>query len=214
MAPDRTLLLLITLAAAAPAAAKGDIDAPAIDHTEPGTGRLGHEIVLRATITDESGVFDPVVLYRVGTDGNFLRLPMEPVEGEADVYEAVVPADVVSDDLQYFIEAFDNNGNGPARYGDDSLPIKVAVLKTAEPLPDAPQPDGDDTPKTAPEPVPEEEGGAGLWIGLGVGAGVVVVLGLAAAATVGALVLLQPAPGPSEVDVIISAPNPTSGGGT
>jgi len=200
------LALLLTLVAPASALAD-DVDAPSIVHDEIRAGRLGHPLLLRATITDESGVFDPVLLYRVGEGAEFLRLPLVPVEGEADLYEATIPGEIVSGDLQYFIEAFDNNGNGPARYGDEALPIKIAVLTTAEPLPDA------ETPTTSDEPVAAEpEGGGGLWIGLGVGAGAVLLIGVAVAAAAGGYFLLRPPVGPTQVDVIITAPTPTSGG--
>jgi hypothetical protein len=204
----RALLLLVV---SLPAKAADDVDPPAILHEEAKTGRLGRDLVVRATITDESGVFDPVLLYRVGADGEFLRLPMQPVEGETDVYEAVVPGDVVSADVQYFIEAFDNNGNGPARFGDEALPIKVSVLKTAEPLPD-PEPPPDDGTKTAEGE--GEGGGSGLWIGLGVGAGVVLVAAVATAAAIGGFLLLRPPDIPAQVDVVVTAPTPTSGGGS
>jgi hypothetical protein len=118
-------------------------------------------------------------------------------------FEAVIPGDVVSGDLEYFIEAFDQRGNGPARYADADLPVKVPVLKTAEPLPPA---KGD-----AAEV--DDGGGGGLWILAGVAGGARVLVA-AAAAGVTAFVLLSPPPVPAQVDVVISAPTPIASGAT
>lgn len=179
-----------------------DVDPPAVTHDEVKSGRVGVPVVVRATIADPSGVFDPAVLYRVGGEGEFLRLSMEGGEG-GGAYEAVIPGEVVSDDLEYFIEAFDQRGNGPARYADADLPVKVPVLTTAEPI----------APPTGTGAVGEEEGdgGGALWITAGVvGAGL--LLAAAAAAGVAAFVLLSPPAVPAQVDVVVSAPTPVAAG--
>jgi hypothetical protein len=198
------------MAAASPVAA-ADSDPPTISHDEVKTGKLGRPIAISATITDPAGVFDPVVLYRVGGEGRFLRQPMQPVEGKADIYVAMIPGEVVSGDLEYFIEAFDNNGNGPARYAEEELPVSIRVLATAEPLPDPETPPPDDGDNGG-EVVPEDEGGgAGLWIGLGVGAAVVVVAA-AIGAGAGIYFLTLPPAIPDRVDVAIGAPGPITQG--
>lgn len=186
--------------AAASARAQPDEEAPAITHEEVRSGRLGAPVTVSALIVDPSGVFDPAVLYRVGGQGDFLRLPMQPADDER--YGAVIPGDVVSDDLEYFIEAFDQQGNGPARYADADLPVKVRILKTAEPLP---------VPPAAGEVESDGEDGGGLWVVASVvGAGLLVAA--LAASGVGAWVLLSPAAVPSQVDVVVSAPVPVSTG--
>jgi hypothetical protein len=200
--------LVLVLSLAVPA--RADTDPPTIVHDELKSGRLGHPLVIEATITDDSGVFDPVVLYRVGSEGEFLREPLVAVEGEEGRFTATIPGDVVSDDVQYFLEAFDQNGNGPARYAEQSLPVTVKVLKTAEPLPDAPAPAETPT-DTEPEEVEDEGGGAALWIGLGAGVGALVV-GAAVIGGVAAYLALRPPEVPPRVDVSITAPTPTSGG--
>lgn len=185
---------------AASARAQPDGEPPAITHEEVRSGRLGAPVTVSALIVDPSGIFDPAVLYRVGGQGDFLRLPMQSEEDER--YAAVIPGDVVSDDLEYFIEAFDEQGNGPARYADADLPVKVRILKTAEPLP---------VPPAAGAVESEGEDGGGLWIVAGVvGAGLLMTA--LAATGVGAWVLLSPPAVPSQVDVVVSAPTPVSTG--
>jgi hypothetical protein len=180
-----------------------DLEPPTIFHEEVQSARLGEPLVVRAHIVDDSGVFDPAVLYRVGGRGAFLRLTLVPVASAADLFEVSVPGELVGDDVEYFIEAFDAEGNGPARYGDEQLPVRVRVLKTAEPRePGAPAGGtGEET----------EGAGAGLWIGLGGGTLAVLLVG-AAAAGVAAVLFLQAPKSPSQVNVIISAPSPAQAG--
>lgn len=203
------LTALACVAAVSPARAQIDTEAPAIAHEEVRSGRIGESIVVAATLSDASGIFDPAVLYRVGGEGEFLRVPLQPVPADESAgdgrYRAVIPGDVVSADIEYFIEAFDQRGNGPARYADADLPVTVRVLKTAEPLPDPAQP-------AAGAVVEEGEGGGGaVWVIAGVvGAGA--LLAAAAAAGVGAFVLLSPPALPAQVDVVIAAPTPVAAG--
>lgn len=199
-----TTLVLVLLAVPARAQSDADVEPPAVSHDEVKTARVGEPVVVTATITDPSGVFDPAVLYRVGEQGDFLRLPMKPVVGEgedwdASRFEAVIPGELVSGDLEYFIEAFDERGNGPARYADADLPVKVRVLRTAEPLPPVAGSAEDD------------DGGGALWVVAGVTAGALLLVGAAAAGVAG-FVLLSPPAVPAQVDVVISAPTPIASG--
>lgn len=185
-----------------PARAQEDTEPPAIVHDEVRSARVGEPVVIRATITDPSGVFDPTLLYRVAGDGEFLRLPMTKATGEEDAwdedrFEATIPGEVVGGDLEYFIEAFDEMGNGPARYADADLPVKVRVLQVAGPVP--PQ-------ATA----PTEGDGSTLWLVAGI-AGGALALAAASVAVVGVVLLLSPPDVPAQVDVVISAPTPIAG---
>lgn len=192
------LLFVVT-----PAFAQDDTEPPAISHDEVKSARVGEPVVIGATITDPSGVFDPTLLYRVGGDGEFLRLPMTKVPGQGDAwdedrFEATIPGDVVSGDLEYFIEAFDEMGNGPARYADADLPVKVRVLVGAEPL--APPPGA----------AAEQGDGGAVWLVAGVVGGGL-ALAAATAAVVGIVFLLRPPDVPAQVDVVINAPTPIAG---
>lgn len=200
------LSALLVLPASLASAEEPDTEPPAVSHEEVRSARVGEPVVVTATITDPSGVFDPTVLYRVGGEGEFLRLSMKRPEpaGEDDwdtgLFEAVIPGEVVSGDLEYFIEAFDERGNGPARYADADLPVKVRVLRTAEPLP-----------AEGSVERPDEDDGGTLWLVAGV-AGGALLLAAATAAGVAAFVLLSPPAVPAQVDVVISAPTPIAAG--
>lgn len=208
-APCRLLLGLALLVGAAPAWAE-DAEPPAILHQQVESAPAGRPLTIRARITDESGVFDPAVLYRPRGEGEFLRIPMQASDDDEGFYEATLPSEIVGGDLEYFIEAFDALGNGPARFGDAAVPMTVRVLPTAslrgsgsEGAARGPSSDGG-------AEAPKDAGGA-LWVGLGVGAG---ALALVAAGVVGgvALYLLSREDTPAQVDVVIRAPAPVMQG--
>ena len=50
-----------------------------------------------------------------------------------DQYGVEIPARAVADGLSYFIEAYDNAGNGPARSGAAELPHTVAMQEKPPP---------------------------------------------------------------------------------
>lgn len=205
-------------------AAPVDTAAPRIEHEAVESAVRGRALTLRARITDESGVFDPALLYRVGRTGPFLRLPMAAIDGERDLYTATVPAEVVSGDLEYFLEAFDEQGNGPARFGAEEVPVLVRVLARAAPPPaatKAPLPQAPLAKNSAPAPgappgalspaAPEDEGAPGLWLGVGLGGAAAVAL---AAASAGAAIWwLTRDDVPATVDVVLQGPLPVTAGG-
>ncbi|HEY1099942.1 MAG TPA: hypothetical protein VGF99_13490, partial [Myxococcota bacterium] len=134
--------------------------------------------IVAATITDESGVFDPTLLVRLRGVSAYDRVAMKPVVGEPDRYAAAIPSAIAAaGDVEYLIEAFDEQGNGPARAGTENAPLLV-VKPVAAPV-------------VAPvvEPPPVEDDGNALFVGGAIGVGVlaVVVVGAAAAYAVYAL---------------------------
>ena len=54
-----------------------------------------------------------------------------------DQYGIEVPAKAVNDGFAYYLEAYDNNDNGPARSGAPELPNAVAVEDAPPPKPSA-----------------------------------------------------------------------------
>lgn len=184
-----------------------DVSPPVLAHTEAKVTVRDRDLAIEATISDESGVFDPVVLWRVGTDGPYSRAPLELVEG--DVYRAVLPASVVVADIEYLIEAYDTLGNGPARHGSEELPVRVRVVAAAA----APPLSTD--PAATPAAPPEEEGSSTLlYVGLGVGGAALAAVVVAAAVTAGVViyVLMQPTdpPGDGEVTLVVDATSPVA----
>lgn len=200
---------LFALSLSAPSLGQGlvrDREAPTIGHEELRTGLVGEPLRIVAELRDPAGVFEPTVLYRLVGEQEFLRLPMVRTS-ERHTYEAIIDGAVVTGEVEYFIEVFDRFGNGPARYGDAELPVRVRVQRIATVGPDAPAvdealaTDGDSSRENANT---EEEPGSVLpWALLGVG-----VAALAVGAGVAAVVLLSPAPTPSTVMVSVTAPGP------
>ncbi len=159
-----------------------DSTPPTISHVSPGScpraGSSSSEPLpcqIEAAIVDDSGVFDPTLLYRLRGGAAFDRLPMRPVDGRADVYAAVVPASVAAaGDVEYLIEAFDVEGNGPARAGTEAGPLLLVKL-----VPDAVVV----VPLPVPPPTVPEDDNTGLIIGVvaGVAAVAVAVVGIGVA---------------------------------
>lgn len=204
--------LLVALLVAAPGAdaarkkkpSKPDTAAPTITHTPP-TGHDGTgPVVVEAQIVDDSGVFDPALLVRA-PGGVFERVAMKPVADKVDTFGATVPEGLLAGDLEYLIEAFDENGNGPARAGDEVTPLRIARVAAPPPPPPPPPPQ-----ETTARPATEEGDNSALLWGTGIAVGGVLLLG--AAAGVGyAIYALSPST-PASVSVSIQAPSPIASG--
>lgn len=155
---------------------------PIITHVRIENVPLGKPVVVRARIEDESEVFAPSVYVRPVGAENYDNIPMEKVE---DGYQATIPAEQVTRALEYFIEAFDEQGNGPAREGTPEDPISVLVFDPDDgpPPPPPPPPPGVEPPPPGVVTSPPEGGIATKWwfwtlIGVAVvGATVGVVVG-------------------------------------
>jgi hypothetical protein len=186
-------------AAAAPRKPPPDTTPPTIVHTPITTCPVGPDpqallpCVIEAEITDPTGVFDPTLLVKAQGAAAFERLPMKPREGgPADLYAATVPPTLLAaGTVDYLIEAFDVEGNGPARAGSEEAPL--TVVRAAPTL------------ITAAEPEPVEDN-SGLWLGVGVAAGVVVLA--AVGVGVGVALLSARPPAIDEVTLQVGGPLP------
>lgn len=198
-------LLVVTTLALSPTASAArvtDNTAPVITHTPPlscpvaAVSQVGTPpCVVEATIVDPSGVFDPTLLVRLRGVSAYERVAMKAVDGQADRYAATVPAAIAAaGDVEYLIEAFDLQGNGPARAGEEALPL--VLTKPVAP-----------TPVTAPvEPPVVEEEGNGLLLGVAVAVGVIAVVVIGAGTAVAIYALRAPAV--DEVTVSVIGPRP------
>jgi tetratricopeptide (TPR) repeat protein len=116
-----------------PAAATGgqpqdedDNDPPILTHEAVKKAIRGQPVRLVARIVDErSGVATPQACWRNLYKKDFECQPMGKI-GE-DQYGIEVPAKAVNDGFAYYLEAYDNNDNGPARSGAPELPNSVVV---------------------------------------------------------------------------------------
>ena len=123
-----------------------DNDPPTLTHTAVTTAKKGKPLTITARATDASGVFGPVIYLRKKgmPSADYIPMRMTPSKtGTPGEYTIEIPAALISvDALEYYIEAWDNVGNGPARYGgpDHPLPIKVEeekkiIVRPTEPVP-------------------------------------------------------------------------------
>lgn len=194
------------------AGAEADAEAPAITHRAVEQAVEGQALIIRARIEDPSGVFAPSVYIRVeGMDASYVAIAMRAVDGEPGVFEAVVPAARLQGDLSYFVEAFDELGNGPARVGAPEAPLEVAVVPEAA-LPKPRRPPGGwtsgGTDVRAATPTPEDDDDGGVlgswWFWTLVGAAVV------GGAAAGVVALSDGGPR-DEITLDIRGPDPAAG---
>lgn len=180
---------------------KGDAAAPVITHTPPPEHGGASPLIIEATIVDDSGVFDPTLLVRA-PGGTFERVAMRPVDGRQDTFAAEVPAALLGGDVEYLIEAYDDNGNGPARAGDEAAPLRVAFVAAAVAAP-PPQPPPGETTRAPPKT--DDDNDALVW-GAGIAVGSVILIGAAAGIGLAVYALL---PGAQEtVTVSITGGSP------
>jgi hypothetical protein len=122
--------------AAAPQQEEEDTDPPLLTHDPIKKTLRGQPIRLTARIVDErSGVATPQACWRNLYKKDFECQPMGKI-GE-DQYGIEVPAKAVNDGFAYYLEAYDNTDNGPARSGAPELPNSVAVEDAPPPRPSA-----------------------------------------------------------------------------
>ncbi len=126
------------------AAGPEDNDPPVLSHTPATTVKKGKAFTVSAHATDPSGVFGPILyLRRKGLPATeYIPMRMTPARtGTPGDYSLEIPAALVNvDALEYYLEAWDNAGNGPARAGSAESPLalkveeeKKIVVKQAEP---------------------------------------------------------------------------------
>lgn len=179
-----------------------DTTPPTITHTPPGAcpapvaPATDAACEIEAVIVDDSGVFDPTLLFRLKGGAAYDRAAMRPKDGAKDSYVGVVPAAVAAaGDVEYLIEAFDVEGNGPARAGTEAGPL---VLVKAAPA----------VVVVTPPPVvtpPIEDDNTGVIVGVVAASAVVVV---AAAVGIGVAVYALRPPAKDVVAVNVDAGSP------
>ncbi|HWE26297.1 MAG TPA: hypothetical protein VG496_20340 [Myxococcales bacterium] len=148
-----------------------DTSPPVITHTHVARGDRGKPTVVTARITDESKIF-PQVFFRFGSSGAYEKpLDMKPVKGQKAQWTATLPAPPANV-LEYYIEAYDEFGNGPARAGDPEKPFRIdfAPVQIVQTPPAAPA-----AAAAAASPAPAAQGGrTWTWIVGGTGLGLLI----------------------------------------
>ncbi|MBS2021397.1 MAG: hypothetical protein JST92_03235 [Deltaproteobacteria bacterium] len=118
----------------------------------------GGSVSFEAKITDETGVLQATLFYRKG-GGKWTEQPMTKNDFD-DVFKATVPAPE-----EYYIQATDLLGNGPAQYGTSAKPMalgggkgKTAVAQAEPPPPPPPsEPPPEPKPRRHHEEAPQGE---------------------------------------------------------
>ena len=121
-----------------------DDDPPTIAHTAIKSATRNHPLVFSAHISDPSGVFQPVLYLRKRGTGDYLPIKLIGSKTAQGEYAVEVDAKLISVDLEYYIEAYDNAGNGPARTGSPEYPLlilleeekKAPIVVNAPPVPE------------------------------------------------------------------------------
>lgn len=111
--------------------------------TNNGPVQIGHSVIsraerekdllVRATITAQAGVYLPTLYYRFVGENRFYTLPMLPVPGALDIYAASIPGLFVTKNIEYYIESFDLKLQGPARSGSSNTPNAISVFEPPVP---------------------------------------------------------------------------------
>ena len=101
---------------------------PQINHEVPVDAIAGQPLKLTAFVTDEDGIENVVLNFKLPSISKFLKREMQQEEG--DVYSVLLSAsDIKLEGLEYYIEATDNTGAVDSRGFDfDPLILRVNAL--------------------------------------------------------------------------------------
>lgn len=204
----RSLLVAALLAALASPAVAADTSPPRITHVPIERAPSGQALMVRCEIVDDSAIFAPSLLVRGKGTKEFDTLDLKKTTG--NLYEAIIPAEQVTGNLEYVIEAFDEIGNGPARVGSPETPLVIEVVDPSQMPPPAPvvttQAPGPAVDVTAPPPATAGSSG-GLhtkwWFWT-------LIAGAAAGGAVAVFVATRSST-PDFVDIEVLGPDPTQG---
>jgi len=104
---------------------------PAITHAAVTQALKGKPLEVNARLVGDSGVQGAAVMFRRAGDKDYKALPMGNIGG--DDYTATIPASMTTSDLEYYVEAYDQYGNGPARSGAPNVPYAVRITEAGPP---------------------------------------------------------------------------------
>src|SRR5438105_12068875 len=138
---------------------------PAITHAALTQALKGKPVEINARLVGDTGVQGAVVMFRHAGDKDYKALPMGNIGG--DDYTATIPASMTTSDLEYYVEAFDQYGNGPARSGAPNVPYALRVMDSAPAAVPAPAPAA----VAARRRMLEDEDTDRTYIGLGIDGG-------------------------------------------
>ena len=103
----------------------GATPAVVIEHDGPtATSDGGVALEARMVSSAKRRVFEPAAFVRAPGATDYQRLPMAALTG--DHFRVTLPAALASSGCEYFLEAFDEDGNGPFREGAPEQPLRLS----------------------------------------------------------------------------------------
>lgn len=101
----------------------------------------GSPVTLTAKIRSPAGrrVFTPTAFVRLAGIEGYIRVPMVASDGP-DGFVARIPQGLTQTEFEYYLEAFDEDGNGPARLGSPKAPFRVRPIEPERPADSPPFP--------------------------------------------------------------------------
>jgi|GEM_PF-1429104 len=109
-----------------------DTAAPVIEHTPVTKADKGAIVSVVAKVTDESKFF-PQVFFRYTPGGSFEKpLDLRPIKNKKNMFGAAIPNK--GPYVEYYLEAYDEFGNGPGRAGSPEAPFKVNLSGEEAPV--------------------------------------------------------------------------------
>jgi len=103
-----------------------DHDPPRLTHTPPTGARYGQPVAVTVEAADPSGVKRVVLNYRIAGNRGFSSVTCEQ-DGQGRHVATIPTVAVMRPGIEYFLEAWDNLGNGPGLKGSAAAPIKIEV---------------------------------------------------------------------------------------
>lgn len=97
---------------------------PSLRHSPRVSWFAGEALPVEVIIEDRSGVFQPTLFHRLAGAATYLSTALQKVA--ANRFAGTISAENGSA-VEYYLEAFDAEGNGPSRHGTPSLPHRVAL---------------------------------------------------------------------------------------
>lgn len=113
-------------------AQSGDDAPPIVAFTPCEVFQKDRPFTVAARFADESQLFEPKLVYRLVSEKTWKHVNFTR---EGDAWRATIPKGELTGALAYFVEVFDENGNGPARVGSPETPLFARAVKRAPACP-------------------------------------------------------------------------------
>lgn len=122
--------LLLTVLILGQSPAIEDKDPPTVGFVPCEVFQKGRALTLYARFDDASPLFEPKVVYRISGETTWRNAPFTELS-DGSAWRASIPSRELTGAVEYFIEVFDENGNGPARVGSPERPLFARAARKA-----------------------------------------------------------------------------------